>query len=209
MEFGGWSLPPWPKSLMDNRFPCSSRVILARPVDTDGALGSDGSRTACRTHAFNTQLLARLQDRRDFDFVFPRRIKTLPNNLHESHIPVGAFGGKCFRLSAVHPNLIASRVLRHFPKEQDVAGLNLQPQGSYPGFRDPQIIHPPRAHEVEGLRVSMRLPDLSSLRQGSKSGEAAAVRRHVGIGMEHLPGKATLRVAGNRPLKGVPNGIGM
>jgi hypothetical protein len=23
MEFGGWSLPPWPKSLNGNRFPCS------------------------------------------------------------------------------------------------------------------------------------------------------------------------------------------
>ena len=35
MEFGGWSLPPWPKSLIVNRFPCSiRRVILACPVDT-------------------------------------------------------------------------------------------------------------------------------------------------------------------------------
>ena len=34
MEFGGWSLPPWPKSLIGNRFPCSYRPIFTRQVDT-------------------------------------------------------------------------------------------------------------------------------------------------------------------------------
>ena len=36
MEFGGWSLPPWPKSLIGNRFPCSTRRFFTRSVDTSG-----------------------------------------------------------------------------------------------------------------------------------------------------------------------------